>query len=282
MLRLEGPAKASNNHERSSMEHPVGRRRSRHNLVQLKGPADRCGLSGSPPVLTLSAYIPWNETIPGVLHTFTSWIYCRVCSRGFQVFLKSTEGMQSYCLSWAIPWQRQGIWCRRLLGFAWGIDKGTKSIHIRSVRSWIRGPSRGQLRSSIQSASSLPLLLLAIEMLFIVNHSCEPNVAFDLSSPDPSKWHIRALECIEVGTPGEQTVVPTSQLEPYPYFSVTFFYPSTEWDMDQAFNCECGATVCTSLSYTEQYVYFLLIDLPWANPWRQIHIQGGADRPKMD
>ena len=32
-----------------------------------------------------------------------------------------------------------------------------------------------------------------------VNHSCEPNVALDLSSPDTSNWHLRALRRIEPG-----------------------------------------------------------------------------------
>jgi len=25
---------------------------------------------------------------------------------------------------------------------------------------------------------------------------------------------------------------------------ITFFYPSTEWDMAQGFDCNCGAKVC--------------------------------------
>ncbi|KAJ3576468.1 hypothetical protein NP233_g409 [Leucocoprinus birnbaumii] len=53
--------------------------------------------------------------------------------------------------------------------------------------------------------------------LVYVNHSCEPNIAFDLSSPNPDDWHLRALKRIEPGN------------------SITFFYPSTEWDMDQPF-----------------------------------------------
>ncbi|TFY72938.1 hypothetical protein EVG20_g98 [Dentipellis fragilis] len=62
--------------------------------------------------------------------------------------------------------------------------------------------------------------------LVYVNHSCEPNVAFDLSSPDRSKWHARALKPIRAGE------------------SMTFFYPSTEWHMDQPFDCFCGAPSC--------------------------------------
>jgi len=62
--------------------------------------------------------------------------------------------------------------------------------------------------------------------LVFVNHSCEPNVAFDLSSPDPTEWHVRALSDLKVGTP------------------LTFFYPSTEWAMSQVFDCQCGANSC--------------------------------------
>jgi hypothetical protein len=35
-----------------------------------------------------------------------------------------------------------------------------------------------------------------------VNHSCDPNVALDLRSPDRAKWHMVALKRIAVGDPG--------------------------------------------------------------------------------
>ncbi|KAJ7142684.1 hypothetical protein C8R44DRAFT_603221 [Mycena epipterygia] len=59
-----------------------------------------------------------------------------------------------------------------------------------------------------------------------VNHSCEPNVAVDISAADRGKWHVRALTNIEAGS------------------ALSFFYPSTEWEMVQAFECECGAESC--------------------------------------
>ncbi|KAN0121216.1 hypothetical protein V8E52_003804 [Russula decolorans] len=62
--------------------------------------------------------------------------------------------------------------------------------------------------------------------LSYVNHSCDPNVAFDLSGPDQAKWHMYALKRITAGEP------------------VTFFYPSTEWAMDRPFICICGASSC--------------------------------------
>ncbi|KAJ3489644.1 hypothetical protein NLI96_g1966 [Meripilus lineatus] len=62
--------------------------------------------------------------------------------------------------------------------------------------------------------------------LVYANHSCEPSVYFDLSSPDRSRWHVRAARRIEKGE------------------YITFFYPSTEWDMEQPFECRCGAKSC--------------------------------------
>ena len=45
------------------------------------------------------------------------------------------------------------------------------------------------------------LPLHAIDFLLEVTHSCEPNVAFDMSSRDRSQWHVRAVQAIEQGTP---------------------------------------------------------------------------------
>lgn len=36
-----------------------------------------------------------------------------------------------------------------------------------------------------------------------VNHSCEPNVVFDLSSKDVLQWHLRAVRLIKPGDPCE-------------------------------------------------------------------------------
>ncbi|KAJ6581205.1 hypothetical protein B0H19DRAFT_1114212 [Mycena capillaripes] len=84
-----------------------------------------------------------------------------------------------------------------------------------------------------------------------VNHSCEPNVAFDLSSADPAKWHVRAMKNIDVGSP------------------VTFFYPSTEWVMEQAFECQCGTQSCLGRIQGAKYLTReqVLDRGGWASPW---------------
>lgn len=53
------------------------------------------------------------------------------------------------------------------------------------------------------------------------NHSCDPNCYFDVDA-----FEFVALRDIAVGD------------------ELTFFYPSTEWSMDQPFDCHCGAADC--------------------------------------
>ena len=57
-----------------------------------------------------------------------------------------------------------------------------------------------------------------------VNHSCAPNVFFDTA-----RREFIALKAIQ---PGDE---------------LTFFYPSTEWDMQQPFSCHCGAKNCLKI-----------------------------------
>ena len=64
-------------------------------------------------------------------------------------------------------------------------------------------------------------ILLYPDHLQYINHSCDPNVFFDTYA-----MHIVALKPIEEGD------------------EMTFFYPSTEWDMAQPFSCFCGSRNC--------------------------------------
>jgi len=64
-------------------------------------------------------------------------------------------------------------------------------------------------------------IMLQPEHLQYINHSCDPNVFFDTYA-----MQVIALRPIEEGD------------------EMTFFYPSTEWDMAQPFNCYCGSHNC--------------------------------------
>jgi hypothetical protein len=67
-------------------------------------------------------------------------------------------------------------------------------------------------------------IILTPEILQYCNHSCDPNVFFDTA-----RMEFQALK--EIG-PGDE---------------LTFFYPSTEWEMAQPFQCFCGTTNCLGM-----------------------------------
>ena len=54
-----------------------------------------------------------------------------------------------------------------------------------------------------------------------INHSCEPNCFFNTTT-----MQLVALTAIEAGV------------------EFSFFYPSTEWEMQQPFQCNCGNASC--------------------------------------
>lgn len=64
-------------------------------------------------------------------------------------------------------------------------------------------------------------IMLQPEHLKYINHSCDPNVFFDTHA-----MKVIALKDIAEGD------------------EMTFFYPSTEWDMAQPFTCYCGCSNC--------------------------------------
>ncbi|PLB47655.1 hypothetical protein P170DRAFT_437437 [Aspergillus steynii IBT 23096] len=59
--------------------------------------------------------------------------------------------------------------------------------------------------------------------LVYCNHSCAPTLDFDMHA---MQVRVVAGRDLKVGDP------------------LTFFYPSSEWEMDQAFECMCGAESC--------------------------------------
>ncbi len=67
-------------------------------------------------------------------------------------------------------------------------------------------------------------ILLMPQFLQYINHSCDPNVFFDTTAME--------VVCIKPVQAGEE---------------FRFFYPSTEWEMNQPFVCNCGSSNCLQL-----------------------------------
>src|SRR5258706_7831897 len=64
-------------------------------------------------------------------------------------------------------------------------------------------------------------ITLQPEFLQYINHSCAPNVFFDTTA-------MKLVALKEIRQEEE----------------MTFFYPSTEWEMTQPFRCYCGSPAC--------------------------------------
>ena len=73
---------------------------------------------------------------------------------------------------------------------------------------------------TVQTGENLHITLKP-SFLQYINHSCEPNVFFNTTS-----MQLVALREICIGD------------------EFVFFYPSTEWEMAQPFDCYCGSTRC--------------------------------------
>nr|POF10150.1 hypothetical protein CFP56_79349 [Quercus suber] len=81
--------------------------------------------------------------------------------------------------------------------------------------------------------------------LVFCNHSCDPSVVFDMHR-------------------GEVRVVDDRPLRKGQ--DVTFFYPSTEWDMRQPFQCNCGSPKCVGEIKGARYLSPEILDRYWLNP----------------
>jgi hypothetical protein len=112
------------------------------------------------------------------------------------------------------------------------VRRSTKAF-ASGAHSLIDAPA-GSLFAVIQGATPAPKAYSTVQIgptehvelnskLVYCNHSCAPAVEFDVA-----KMEVRVVKNkdLKVGDP------------------ITFFYPSSEWEMAQPFKCNCGAKEC--------------------------------------
>ena len=77
--------------------------------------------------------------------------------------------------------------------------------------------------TSVQASRNLHIELNCD--LVYINHSCQPTLVFDMQ-----RWEVRVNPDLHEGLKAGD--------------ELTFFYPSTEYDMAQPFECRCGEKEC--------------------------------------
>ena len=123
-------------------------------------------------------------------------------------------------------------------------ESGDKSLHARasfatgeillgfSARATLAEPTVHTVQVSASEH-----ILLEPEFLEYTNHSCCPNVIFDVE-----RMVVMAIQLIQAGD------------------EVVYFYPSTEISMSQPFPCHCDAEHCLGLIEGAEYLPAALLD----------------------
>ncbi|KAG1443872.1 hypothetical protein G6F56_010513 [Rhizopus delemar] len=89
-----------------------------------------------------------------------------------------------------------------------------------SVIADLKGLTAGEKRYSSVQISETEHVELNSDLVFM-NHSCDPTAVMDVD-----RMVVTATRDLAAGD------------------EITFFYPSTEWDMAQPFSCWCGSSKC--------------------------------------
>ncbi|KAI8931719.1 hypothetical protein NX059_011362 [Plenodomus lindquistii] len=98
--------------------------------------------------------------------------------------------------------------------------------------------------SSVQASKDLHIELNCD--LVYINHSCDPTLIFDMQ-----RWEVRVNPDREEGLKeGDE---------------LTFFYPSTEWDMAQPFDCLCKSKGCRGRISGAKDMKLGVLDEYWLN-----------------
>jgi hypothetical protein len=110
--------------------------------------------------------------------------------------------------------------------------------------------------SSVQASRDLHIELNCD--LVYINHSCRPTLVFDMA-----RWEIRVNSELDSGLKSGD--------------ELTFFYPSTEWDMAQPFDCHCRQVECRGRISGAKDMTESVLRKYWLNP----HIEDLLMEKKM-
>jgi SET domain-containing protein len=115
-----------------------------------------------------------------------------------------------------------------------------------------------QKRYSTVQVSQTQHIELNCDFLYI-NHSCEPSLEFHVST-DPKRGPAIDLVVAE-RTDATGMIRGVKEGE-----DLTFFYPSTEWEMAQPFECTCRTPSCKGIISGAKHMRLGDLQLLYLNP----------------
>jgi SET domain len=123
-------------------------------------------------------------------------------------------------------------------------ESGHKSLHARTAHAPGETLARFSARATLSQPAVHTVQISAAEHILLdpafleyTNHSCSPNVLFDVE-----QMVVIAIEPID---PGDEIV---------------YFYPSTETSMSQPFSCRCDSGQCLGLIEGAEYLPDSVLD----------------------
>lgn len=131
------------------------------------------------------------------------------------------------------------------------VDRRPGEVLAR-IEGWT--PATQRTYTSVQAGEDLDIDLNSD--LVYCNHSCDPTVVFDMS-----KFEVRVADDNHLRKGDE----------------ITFFYPSTEENMDQPFACRCGSERCLGNVRGAKY----LDDAVLKSYWLNAHIESLSKKRSM-
>lgn len=145
-------------------------------------------------------------------------------ANGAQTTTKSANGQDVSIPAWVKPDLTRLLRVEHLPGAFAARSVSLVNLPAGAIFARINSPTPATCAyTSVQASRDLHIELNSD--LVYINHSCRPTLVFDMA-----RWEVRVSPDLKEGLKeGDE---------------LTFFYPSSEWDMAQPFDCLCKQECC--------------------------------------
>jgi hypothetical protein len=158
----------------------------------------------------------------------------------------TTEAQDSSIPAWVKPDLNRLLRVEHLPGAFAARSVSLVDLPAGAVFARINNPTPANCAYTSVQASRTLHIELNCDLVYI-NHSCRPTLIFDMA-----RWEVRVNPDLKEGLhTGDE---------------LTFFYPSTEWDMAQPFDCLCKQAECRGRITGAKDMPAEVLSKYWINP----------------